>query len=242
MKRTACFIATACLPLALAAPAPAQTPSPVPAVQYPGQPPLQAQGTYPGTNPAPYPGQPGQVPAPSGPRPPSYNPTVQSPGYPPVQMQPPASGQVAPPASGRESPPIGQTLPSRPGQPSITATPLTPLEPQTSPEAAQEQPPPPNPWLPQETVTLQALDKINAQSKLLTIKVGGSAQFGSLTIQVKACVIRPPDQPADAAAFLIVTDSHAETPGFNGWMIRSDPSLSMLQHPLYDLRVVGCGP
>ncbi|HXT82118.1 MAG TPA: DUF2155 domain-containing protein [Acetobacteraceae bacterium] len=242
MKRTPWFIAAVCLLLALAAPAPAQTTSPVPAVQYPGQPPLQAQGTYPGQPPPS-----GQVPVPSGPRPPSYNPTVQSPGYPPVQSQPavpgqappPTSGQVSPPASGRASPPIGQTLPSQPGQAPITAT---PLEPQTSPEAAQEQPPPPNPWLPQETVTLQALDKINAQSKMLTIKVGGSAQFGSLTIQVKACVIRPPDQPADAAAFLIVTDSHAETPGFSGWMLRSDPSLSMLQHPLYDLRVLGCGP
>jgi hypothetical protein len=83
---------------------------------------------------------------------------------------------------------------------------------------------------------------VNAQSKVLIVKVGGSAQFGSLSIQVKACVIRPPDQPADAAAFLVVTDSHDEPSDFSGWMLRSDPSLSMLEHPLYDLRVLGCGP
>ena len=53
--------------------------------------------------------------------------------------------------------------------------------------------------------------------------------------------MRPPDQPADAAAFLEITDSHPEGAGFTGWMLRDDPSLSMLQHPLYDVRVLGCG-
>ena len=28
--------------------------------------------------------------------------------------------------------------------------------------------------------------------------------------------------------------------GFRGWMLANNPSLSMLQHPIYDVRVVGC--
>ena len=40
-------------------------------------------------------------------------------------------------------------------------------------------------------------------------------------------------------AFLIITDSHPDPPGFKGWMLRSDPSVSMLAHPLYDVRVLG---
>jgi len=45
---------------------------------------------------------------------------------------------------------------------------------------------------------------------------------------------------SDAAAFLAVTDSHPDSPGFDGWMLQDEPSLSMMQHPIYDLRVTGC--
>ena len=65
-------------------------------------------------------------------------------------------------------------------------------------------------WLPQASATLQVLDKVNAQNAVLTVKVGQSAQFGSLTIQVQACDIRPPDQPQDAAAY---PDDHRQPPG-----------------------------
>ena len=84
------------------------------------------------------------------------------------------------------------------------------------------------------------LDKVNAQNALLTVKVGQQAQFGSLTIQVQACRYHPPDQPQDSAAYLTITDSHADAPGFRGWMLANNPSVSMLQHPIYDVRVVGC--
>jgi hypothetical protein len=98
----------------------------------------------------------------------------------------------------------------------------------------------PNGWIPAATVKLQALDKVNALTAALTIKVGGSAAFGSLTIAAKACAVRPADQPADAAAYLTVTDSHPDSPGFEGWMLEQEPSVSMMQHPVYDLRVTGC--
>ena len=135
----------------------------------------------------------------------------------------------------------------------VVATPLLPPGVQ-SPPAAQPPPPPPGAaaapssaprpipatWLPQGSAVLQLLDKVNAQNAVLTVKVGQSAQFGSLTIQVQACEVRPPGQPQDAAAFLTIEDSHAGAPGFRGWMVANDPSLSMLQHPIYDVRVVGC--
>ena len=138
--------------------------------------------------------------------------------------------------------------------PTIVATPLPPpagqqtlMPPATQPPADQTQPPPPvtpQPmqltWLPQGSAELQVLDKVNAQHSVLTVKVGQDAQFGSLDIQVRACDIHPPDQPQDAAAYLTITDSHPDAPGFHGWMLANDPSLSMLQHPIYDVRVVGC--
>ena len=129
----------------------------------------------------------------------------------------------------------------------ITTTPLLPPSSAQQPPVDQPQAPPtagPQPmqltWLPQNTAQLQVLDKVNAQNALLTVKVGQEAQFGSLNIQVQACTIHPPDQPQDSAAFLTITDSHADAPGFRGWMLANNPSLSMLQHPIYDVRVVGC--
>jgi hypothetical protein len=130
----------------------------------------------------------------------------------------------------------------------ITAPPLLPPFAQypVQPPPAQAVPgaPPaaasPSAWLPQSTAMLQVLDKLNAQNSVLTVKVGQSAQFGSLTIQVQACQIRPPDQPQDATAYLTITDSHTDAPGFRGWVLANHPSVSMLQHPIYDVRVVGC--
>jgi hypothetical protein len=130
----------------------------------------------------------------------------------------------------------------------ITAAPLLPPSAQAPADQSQVPqtgvPPAPQPappaWLPQSTVQLQVLDKVNAQSALVTVKVGQTTQFGSLTIQVQACDVHPPDQPQDSAAFLTITDSHSDAPGFRGWMLADNPSLSMLQHPIYDVRVVGC--
>jgi hypothetical protein len=96
------------------------------------------------------------------------------------------------------------------------------------------------PWLPRTTASVQALDKVNARGSVLSIEVGHSATFGSLIIAVKACVVRPPDVPADAAAFLTVTDKNPNEPGFTGWMLKAAPAVSMLEHPIYDLRIVGC--
>jgi hypothetical protein len=87
---------------------------------------------------------------------------------------------------------------------------------------------------------LQVLDKVNARSKLLTVPVGQSGRFESLSIAVKACAVRPPDQPADATAFLTITDQNPGAPGFSGWMLKATPAVSMLAHPIYDVRIVGC--
>lgn len=154
--------------------------------------------------------------------------SIRAEPLPPLQQQ--WQQQGAPPIS--QSPAPGQ-LPATPDQQAPAVQP--PLA--SGPPATMERP---NTWLPGQTVKLQALDKVNAQAATLTIKVGSTAAFGSLTIAAKACVIRPVDQPANAAAFLAVTDSHADAPGFNGWMLKDEPSVSMMENPIYDLRVTGC--
>jgi len=100
--------------------------------------------------------------------------------------------------------------------------------------------PPENVWLPKPVAELLALDKVTARTTALTVRVGQSATFGSLRVAVGDCEVRPPDQPADAAAFLDITDSHPGAPEFHGWMLVSAPSVSMLEHPIYDVRLAGC--
>ena len=95
-------------------------------------------------------------------------------------------------------------------------------------------------WQPRGTAELTALDKVRAQATALQARVGQPVRYGSLTITVRGCVVRPPDQAPDSAAFVEVSDSHPGGPGFRGWMIASAPALGMMEHPLYDLRVVAC--
>jgi hypothetical protein len=171
------------------------------------------------------------------------------------------AGQATPPPAPVQSAPLGPL--GGPGAPQV-APPLAPLgaptiapsvapqatAPPSAPPAAASAPPPPTAyapapatpeqWLPRGTAEVQALDKVNARNAVLSVKVGDTAKFGSLTIAVQACVVTPPDQPQDAAAFLVITDSHAGQPGFSGWMVAAAPSASMLQSPVYDVRVTGC--
>ena len=85
------------------------------------------------------------------------------------------------------------------------------------------------------------LNKEDALTHDLTIQVGQSAQIGALTITVQACVVRSPDVPDDAAAFLTIMERGQTTPAFRGWTLHSAPWLSMLQNPIYNVTVAGCG-
>lgn len=166
------------------------------------------------------------------------------PAPPPITATPllPPSVQYAPPQmTPQNAPPpaSGQTPALQPTDQTQTLAPVAP--PGTAPAAPPASPQPMQlTWLPQASATVQVLDKVNAQNTVLTIKVGQQVQVGSLSIQVQACDIHPPDQPRDSAAYLTITDSRADTSGFHGWMLANDPSVSMLQHPIYDVRVVGC--
>ena len=98
-------------------------------------------------------------------------------------------------------------------------------------------------WDPQRVAELQALDKVTARVSTLRVPVGQPARFGTLTLTVRACHARPPDEVPDAAAWLEIADSRPPANGaavFRGWMFANAPGVSMLQHPVYDIRVLEC--
>ena len=102
------------------------------------------------------------------------------------------------------------------------------------PAAAQE-------WEPKRTAELQLLDKVTARVSVLRATVGQPASFGTLSIDVRACNARPVGEVPDAAAWMEITDSlRPGAPAFRGWMFANAPGVHMLEHPVYDVRVLDC--
>ena len=90
---------------------------------------------------------------------------------------------------------------------------------------------------------LQGLDKITARSQRFYAPVGETTRFGTLAIAVGDCLVNVPEAPPESVAYLTIVDNkpgQAEEKLFAGWMFASTPSLSALDHGVYDVRVLSC--
>jgi hypothetical protein len=93
------------------------------------------------------------------------------------------------------------------------------------------------------TVLLQGLDKVTARVKEIVAPVDRETTFGTLAITPKACLETPPTEPPESAAFLVIDQVDPDGTRkrlFSGWMFASTPSISALQHPIYDVWVLRC--
>ncbi len=97
-------------------------------------------------------------------------------------------------------------------------------------------------WVARGAAELQILDKVNARVAIQTVRPGQNLRHGAIVISVQSCFLRAPDQAPDAAAFLVITDDRPGASGFRGWMFAATPMLGMLEHPIYDIRVLTCRP
>lgn len=100
--------------------------------------------------------------------------------------------------------------------------------------------PPVNIWYSQPKAEIRVLNKLESSVTILTIPVGGSAQYKTLTIAVKNCVVRPTTASPDSAAFVTVTDSKISTNPFSAWIFVAEPGASVFEHPLYNVSLSGC--
>ncbi len=92
-------------------------------------------------------------------------------------------------------------------------------------------------------VELQGLDKITARIFSFEAPLDQPVTFGYLQIVARSCVSTPEDAAPESTAFLEVTEvkpDEAAVRVFTGWMFASSPSASAMEHPVYDLWVVGC--
>lgn len=107
-----------------------------------------------------------------------------------------------------------------------------------TPQSAANQPPPAV-----VGAKLRILDKIVARTTQIDVPLNQEVKVGTLAITVRSCVVAPPEAPPESSAFLeIIETKPSEQPKqiYSGWMFASSPALSSLEHPVYDVWVVGC--
>ncbi|GEM_PF-918718 len=94
---------------------------------------------------------------------------------------------------------------------------------------------------------LQGLDKTTARVSTVEAPLNQPVHFGTLVITARACDKKPPEEPPNTVAFLEIDEARPQgqastdvTHLFSGWMFAESPSLSTLEHPVYDVTVLDC--
>ena len=98
-------------------------------------------------------------------------------------------------------------------------------------------------FYPTNTAVLRWLDKVTGRVTSIRAPVGQVTNISTLSIMVETCFTRPPEETPESAVFLKIWDTVSATPEqpvFSGWMYASSPSLSALDHGVYDVWVLDC--
>lgn len=92
-------------------------------------------------------------------------------------------------------------------------------------------------------VTVRILDKITADTKTFDLEIGKTVAYGALRIRPMTCKKSPPIEEPESVSFLQIWEKMHEGNDqwvFSGWMFESSPSLSAMEHPIYDVWVIDC--
>ena len=92
-------------------------------------------------------------------------------------------------------------------------------------------------------VVLQALNKITAKSYRYEVKIGDSIKFERLIVEPLFCWKSSPADIPENKVLLKITENKLDKTKdeiFYGWMFSSSPSISSMEHPMYDITVVDC--
>lgn len=92
-------------------------------------------------------------------------------------------------------------------------------------------------------VKLQSLNKVTARVSSFDISQDETGNFGNLEIKLLKCWKSPPEEEPESKALLRIWE---QLPGedkkeiFFGWMFASSPTVSALEHPVYDINITEC--
>lgn len=90
---------------------------------------------------------------------------------------------------------------------------------------------------------LRTLDKITGRTRDVEAPAGVPIRFATLTITLRWCYTRPPEETPETTAFLEIVEQPEGDQArqmFSGWMFASSPALNALEHPIYDVWVITC--
>ena len=85
---------------------------------------------------------------------------------------------------------------------------------------------------------LRGLDRVTGQSVDVTLLSGQTQPMFRLEVSLTDCRFPVNAPSSDAFAHLTIRDRGEVV--FNGWMTAASPALSALDHPRYDVWVLGC--
>ena len=97
----------------------------------------------------------------------------------------------------------------------------------------------------ERVATIGLLNKRNNVSRDFEIRPGETVEEGPVILRVEACERTAPYEfPQETGAFVQVDildrgqDTHARV--FSGWLFKENPSLNVVEHPIYDVWVKDC--
>ncbi len=85
------------------------------------------------------------------------------------------------------------------------------------------------------------LDKQTNVKKIVILEPAVAQTLGPMALRLERCVADLQNQPGTDAAWLVVSEPDRGTDWFTGWMINTLPEVATLDHPRYDVQLVGCG-
>lgn len=92
--------------------------------------------------------------------------------------------------------------------------------------------------------TVQILNKITAKTSYLDIEVGSEKKWGLIKIDVSSCWQASPYELSENKILLDISERKFNSDEykkiFSGWMFSSSPSISTMEHPVYDVVAINC--
>ena len=89
-------------------------------------------------------------------------------------------------------------------------------------------------------VTLKILNKITANVEQIEIKLRENYEYDYLKIYAIDCYLSDKYEKTEKAVYLNIYNREINEKIFNGWMLKTLPSISSLEHPIYDIWIEDC--
>lgn len=87
------------------------------------------------------------------------------------------------------------------------------------------------------------IDKLTAKRTIVPIIIGQSAAFDKITIRTEKCWIQKTELLPEHAALVSIVQNSGKSSGailYQGWLFSNKTDITNMQHPAYDVQLLGC--